>query len=143
MLTLVFKLALLLLSALGRWGELLFALPGDDVEIDLDISWIERYGFVLYPVLAIGTIGLIAVAIVSTLRSDEISGLAKVEYKRAIIAMLRREVGGLPVEKIAKELKQNASRTARLLESLKEDGILVERTISKRKIWRLRGLSGD
>ncbi|HCF60376.1 MAG TPA: hypothetical protein DFS52_20545 [Myxococcales bacterium] len=139
----MFKLALSLFPALSEWSELLFTLPGDEVEIDFDISSIERYGFVLYPVLAIGTLALIAVAIVSALRSDEITGIAKVEYKRAIIALLRREVGGLPVEKIAKALKQNVSRTSRLLESLQEDGIVAEQTFKKRKIWRMRGLSND
>jgi hypothetical protein len=122
-------------------GRLLHTLPGDDVKLDFDFVWLERYAPILYPVLAIGTLGLLALGIITAWRSDEISGVVKVEYKREIITLLRREVGGLPVERIARHLKLNVKQTARLIEEMKTDGMLEPLQRKTGTLWRIRGLS--
>jgi hypothetical protein len=141
MLSLFFaRFAVTLAPALSELNRLLLALPGDNVKVDFDTSLIERYAFIFYPVIALGTIGLIVVAVVSSLRSDDIGGTAKVEAKREVVTMLRREINGMTTEQLAKHIKLNAGKTTRLLEEMQTDGILYQCSMNRKKLWRVRGV---
>lgn len=111
--------------ALDLWRRMTLALPGDDVRINLDLSWIEQHSHILYPLLAVGTVALLVVGILSAWRSDDISGILKVEYKREVITQLRLDPGGVPVNRLAKRLKLSVHRTARILEEMAKDGQIV------------------
>lgn len=125
------------------WRELRHALLGDGVKLDFDLVWLERHAAILYPILAVGTVALVALGFLTAWRSDELSGIVKVEYKREVIALLRREIGGLPVAAIARHLKLAERKTARLVEELQRDGILAGEKRQGSTVWRLRGLRGD
>jgi len=108
--------------ALDSWRRLVLGMPGDDVQFDIDLSWLERNSHILYPLFAIGTVALLVVGILSAWHSDEMSGVLKVEYKREIIGVLRRTPGGVPVAKLAKHLKLTVHRTDKLVEEMVKDG---------------------
>lgn len=116
--------------ALDQWRRMTLALPGDDVRINLDLSWIDQHSHILYPLLAVGTVALLVVGILSAWHSDDISGILKVEYKREIITQLRRDPGGVPVNRLAKTLKLSVHRAAKLVEEMAKDGQIV---VEKRK----------
>ena len=108
--------------ALDLWRRGVLALPGDELKFSPDLSWLERNSAVLYPLFAIGTVALLVVGILSAWHSDEMSGVLKVEYKREIIALLRREPGGATVNRLAKHLKLSVHKTAKLVQEMTEAG---------------------
>src|SRR4051794_40372223 len=63
-------------------------------DVDTNFDFLDRNTHILYPALALVAIGLLVLGILTAWRSDDISGLAKVEYKREIIIRMRKNVGG-------------------------------------------------
>lgn len=102
------------------WRSLVLAGPLD-IKFKPDLSWLEQNSAVLYPLFAIGTIALLVMGIFMAWRSDEVSGVLKVEYKREIITILRREPGGVNVAALAKELKLTVHKTAKIVEEMVND----------------------
>jgi hypothetical protein len=102
------------------WRSLLLAGPLD-IKIKPDLSWLEQNSHILYPLFAIGTIALLVMGIFMAWKSDEVSGVLKVEYKREIITILRREPGGVNVARLAKELKLTVHKTAKIVEEMVND----------------------
>lgn len=103
------------------WRRLVEAAPFDDIKIKPDLSWMEQNTHILYPVFAIGTVALLVLGIFLSWRSDEISGVLKVEYKREILTILRREPGGVSVAHLSKELKLGLHKTAKIVEEMVTD----------------------
>jgi len=108
--------------------------------VKVDTSWVEQNLSTLVPVIAIGTIAAVVLGIVMSLRNTEMSGLQKAEYKKLIVSLLRREVKGTSLDKIAKELKLGTTDTRKLLLWLQEDNIVEEVKEKKGLTWRLKGL---
>jgi len=118
---LLWRSILALPPALDPWRRMVLGMPGDDVQFDIDLSWMERNSHILYPLFAIGTVALLVVGILAAWHSDEMSGVLKVEYKREIITVLRRSPSGVPIAKIAKHLKLTVHRTNKLIEEMAKD----------------------
>lgn len=122
-------------------GPLVLALPGDQIKLpDVDLDWLERNASLLYPLMAVGTLALIAWGAMSSLRAVRIPVEQKIEYKRAIITLLRREIGGVAEEKIAEALRLSAQKTALLIGELEKDGVIVPATGERGRpgtVWRM------
>lgn len=104
---------------------------------------LERNSHVIYPALGLLVLALLAFGIVSAWRSNELDGLQKIELKREIVLVLRRQVGGESVDAIAKSLGLEPFRTVRLLEEMQQDGILASHTNTERRtVWRVKGVGG-
>ncbi|MGC4114862.1 MAG: hypothetical protein QM765_09685 [Myxococcales bacterium] len=88
------------------WRSLVLAGPLD-IKVKPDLSWLEQNSAVLYPLFAIGTIALLVMGVFMAWKSDEVSGVLKVEYKREILTILRREPGGVNVARLAKETRSS------------------------------------
>ncbi|MBL8915549.1 MAG: hypothetical protein JNM17_32930 [Archangium sp.] len=103
---------------------------------------LENNTHIVYPALAILMVALIAFGIISAWRSEDSDGLKKAEMKREIIRELRREVYGMTVNHLAKNLKEPGGKILKLLEEMAEDSIVESRTDSARvTTWRMKGLT--
>ncbi len=102
------------------WRELVLAGPLD-IKIKPDLSWMEQNSHILYPLFAVGTIALLVMGIFMAWKNDEVSGILKVEYKREILTILRREPGGVNVALLAKELDLTVHKTAKIIEEMVND----------------------
>lgn len=106
-------------------------------------EWLESNTQVIYPALAILVISLIALAVISALRTEDMDALQKAELTREIVQQLRREIHGVTVNQLAKTLGVPRLKVGRLLEDLQTQGITECRTDSRRHTtWRLKGLIG-
>lgn len=124
-----------------RWfAPAALALFGDDLKLpEPDLEWLERNASILYPLMALGTVALMAWAAVSTLRTVRIPVEQKMEYRREVIAMLRREIPGVPEERIAKQLELSAKEMAIILGELERDGVIAPASKGKEgAVWRMR-----
>ena len=98
----------------------------------------EQHSYILYPLLAVVTIALLVWGVLSALATDEVHGPLKVEYKREILTILRREPGGVNVPALAKELKLSEKKTEKLVEEMVADGQIASETRKGRTHIRLR-----
>ncbi len=116
--------------------------PFEKMELDMPESeWLELNGHIVYPVVGLITLGILAIGVVVALKSDEISGMVKVEYKRELVHGLRRNPGGYTLQEMVKLLKLKPKQIEKLLEEFEADGILQAQQDRQRgKIWRLRGV---
>jgi len=134
----VLRPQLILPNALDAWQRLVQAMPGDEIEFKPDLSWLEAHSAIVYPLVAIVTVGLLVVGILGAWRSDDMSGILKVEYKREIIVVLRKEPGGVPIAGLAKRLKLSVHRTAVLTEEMVKDGQIAVDDRKGVKVARIR-----
>lgn len=105
------------------------------------IELLERNTHILYPALALLALGVLVAGVLQAWKSDSLAGLNKEEYKRNIIQELRRQVGGMSAESLARTLGLEVFRTVRLLEEMQKDGLLVSHTSTQRlTFWRLKGV---
>jgi len=103
---------------------------------------LERNTHILYPALAVLAIGLLVAGVLQAWRSDSLAGVNKAEYKRAVIRELRMHLTGLPGETLSKAIGLDALKTARLLEEMQNEGILLSHTNTQRlTLWRLKGVA--
>lgn len=116
--------------------------PFKELDIDVpDSEWLELHGHIVFPIIGVVTLVILVVGLVSAFRSDEISGMVKVEYKRELIHGLRRNPGGFTLQEMVKLLKLRPRQIELLLEEFVEDGLLViQKDRQRGKIWRLRGV---
>jgi hypothetical protein len=106
------------------------------------IELIERNTHLLYPALAVLVVVLISFGIISSLRSDDITGIKKAEMKREIIKELRREVYGMTVELLSKNTGIDRNRMIQVLEEMATERLVESRTDTSRvTTWRMRGLT--
>jgi hypothetical protein len=134
----------LLLPIVARQLPRLAAGPLDDLlewEPDFTLEFLERNSRVMYPALALLAVGILALGILVAWRSEEISGMAKVELKREIINSMRLNLGGVTVDDLAKPLKLKPLLVSKVIEEMKADGIVVPHTNARGvTVWRLRGI---
>jgi hypothetical protein len=106
------------------------------------VDFVERYSNILYPALALAVLLVLVIGIMHAWRSQDMDGLAKAEFKREIILELRRNTFGLSAEMLARALELELLKTVRLLEEMKEDGVVFPETDREQSTrWRLKGLS--
>ena len=126
-------------SSETNWRELFPALP-DIAEI---YPWIEANGRIIYPVLVLGTITLIILALLSLMRRQDMDGKLKDKIKAELITELRLQVVGVTAEELARTVGLETFKTVRLLEEMQNDGVLISyNNTQRRQVWRLKGI-GD
>jgi hypothetical protein len=105
------------------------------------VEIIERNTHLIYPALAVLVVVLVAWAIISSLRSEDISGIKKAEMKREIIRELRREVYGMTVEMLSKNTGIDRLQLSKVLDEMMLEHIVESRTdTSHVTTWRMRGM---
>lgn len=103
------------------------------------IPFLEQNTHIIYPVLAAGGLLIIALGILQAWRTQDLDGIQKAELKRDIMMELRR-TGGMSAELIARAIGLETFKTTRLLEEMKQDGIIMMYTNTERlSVWSLKG----
>ncbi|MBZ4400294.1 MULTISPECIES: hypothetical protein [unclassified Myxococcus] len=105
---------------------------------------LEQNSHIIYPLVAILTLVLIAAGILQAWRTQDLDGLQKSEFKKAIVNELRSNITGLPGDVLAKAVGLDRLKTHRLLEQMQQDGMVVSHTNSQRlTVWRIRGAAPE
>ncbi|MCP3138967.1 hypothetical protein [Pyxidicoccus xibeiensis] len=105
---------------------------------------LEQNSHIIYPALAVLTLVIIAAGILQAWRTQDLDGLQKNEFKRAIVNELRRNISGMPGDMLAKSVGLDRLKTNRLLEQMQQEGLVVSHTNSQRlTVWRVRGATPD
>ena len=133
--------------ALMLTGQL--PLPGQPVEAPRPtdstdpgyIEFLERNSHIIYPALGVLVLVLIAAGILQAWRAQDLDGLARAELKREVILELRRQMGGVTAEALARKVGLEPFRLVRILEEMQRDGLLLSHTNTQRlTVWRLKGV---
>jgi hypothetical protein len=105
---------------------------------------LEQNSHIIYPSLAVLTLVIIAAGILQAWRTQDLDGLQKNEFKRAIVNELRRNISGMPGDMLAKAVGLDRLKTNHLLEQMLKEGLVVSHTNSQRlTVWRIRGATPD
>ena len=108
------------------------------------IEVLEQNSHIVYPALAVLTVFVIAVAILQSLKTQDLDGLQKHEFKRAIVNELRRNISGMPGDMVARSVGLDRLKTHRLLEQMQQEGLVVSHTNAQQlTVWRVRGAAAD
>ncbi len=108
------------------------------------IELLEQNSHIVYPAVAVLTLLIIAAGILQAWRTQDLDGLQKNEFKRAIVNELRRNISGMPGDMVAKAVGLDRLKTNRLLEQMQQEGLVVSHTNSQRlTVWRVRGALPD
>lgn len=108
------------------------------------IEVLEQNSHIIYPALAVLTLVIIAAGILQAWRTQDLDGLQKNEFKRAIVNELRRNISGMPGDQLAKAVGLDRLKTNRLLEQMQQEGLVVNHTNSQRlTVWRVRGAAPE
>lgn len=114
--------------------------PAEDNEATY-FELLERNTHILYPLISMLVVVILIAAILQWWRTDELDVQAKMELKREIIMMLRRQLGGVSSEHISRTIGLESFKTQKLLEEMQKDGILISHTNTQRlTLWRLKGV---
>ncbi|MFL5344944.1 MAG: hypothetical protein ACJ8AT_09120 [Hyalangium sp.] len=101
---------------------------------------LEQNSHIVYPGLAVLTLLLVLVGIFQAWKSQDMDGLTKNEFKRAIVNELRRNLSGLPGDMIARAVGLDRLKTVRLLEQMQQEGMVNSYMSSNQMMmWRIRG----
>ncbi|MBN1210811.1 MAG: hypothetical protein JXB05_38540 [Myxococcaceae bacterium] len=108
------------------------------------IDMLEQNSHIVYPALAILTLLIVLIGIFQAWRSQDMDGLTKDQFKRAIIHELRSNLSGLPGEIIARAVGLDRLKTVRLLEQMQQEGMVTSYMSSNQMMmWRMRGTGTD
>lgn len=108
------------------------------------IEVLEQNSHIIYPVLAVLTLVLIAAGVLQAWKTQDLDGLQKNEFKRAIVNELRRNISGMPGDMVARAVGLDRLKTNLLLEQMQQEGLVVSHTNSQRlTVWRIRGATVD
>jgi hypothetical protein len=101
---------------------------------------LEQNSHILYPALGILTAVLLMAGVLQAWRSQDMDGLTKNEFKRAIVNELRRNLSGLPGDVIARAVGLDRLKTMKLLEQMQQEGMLMSYMSSNQlRMYRVRG----
>jgi hypothetical protein len=101
---------------------------------------LEQNSHIVYPALAGLTLLLVVVGIFQAWKSQDMDGLTKNEFKRAIVNELRRNLSGLPGDMIARAVGLDRLKTVKLLEQMQQEGMVSSYMSSSQLLmWRMRG----
>ena len=105
------------------------------------IEFLEQNSHILYPLIAVAVLGILVIGILQAWRAQDLDGLAKAEFKREVILELRRNMGGISGEALARAVGLEPFKMAKLLEEMQTDGVLTSFTSSARlTVWSLKGV---
>lgn len=130
-------------------AQLPIRMPGDPMPIEKPagasdppyFELLEQNSHIIYPALAILVLVIIAAGVLQAWRSTDLDGLAKAELKREIILEIRRQLGSVTAEHLAKTIGLESFKMVRVLEEMQKDGILQSHTNTQRlTVWRLKGM---
>lgn len=102
---------------------------------------LESNTHLLYPALGVLALVMIALGIIQALQRDEVTPETKLEWKRLVIAELRRRLAGRTLPELSEATGVPPRRLAALLEDLQKDAIVEPKAEAGRTVWRMRGLS--
>lgn len=88
-------------------------------------EWIENHGTVVYPAIVLLVIGLIASAMVSSARQNEISAERRGQLKMQIMGVMRRRISGISGEHVASDLGIDLMLAVQLLSELSSEGLIA------------------
>jgi hypothetical protein len=95
---------------------------------------LERNSHVVYPALGVLVLGLVALAIFQT---------ARTEFKRRIVEELRRYPAGLETPELVRSIGLERGKLVQLLNLMVEDGVLLTHITTQQKtVWRVKGVGG-
>lgn len=101
---------------------------------------LEQNSHIVYPGLAVLTLLILVAGIFQAWKSQDMDGLSKNEFKRAIVNELRRNLSGLPGDMIARAIGLDRLKTVRLLEQMQQEGMVNSYMSSNQMMmWRVRG----
>lgn len=107
-------------------------------------EFLEKNSHIIYPALGILVLVIIAAGILQAWRTQDLDGLAKAELKREVVLELRRQMGGVTAEALARSVGLEPFRMVRLLEEMQKDGLLMSHTNTQRlTVWRLKGVGAQ
>ncbi|MDC0713877.1 hypothetical protein POL68_35760 [Stigmatella sp. ncwal1] len=105
---------------------------------------LEQNSHIIYPALGILALVLVVVGIVQAWRSQDMDGLSKNEFKRAIVNELRSNLSGLPGDVLARAIGLERLKTMKLLEQMQQEGMIISYMSSNRMMmWRVRGAGAE
>ena len=108
------------------------------------LELLEQNSHIIYPALGILTAVLLVAGIFQAWRSQDMDGLTKNEFKRAIVNELRRNLSGLPGDIIARAVGLDRLKTMKLLEQMQQEGMVNSYMSSNQMMmWRVRGAGAD
>ncbi len=103
------------------------------------IEFLEDNTHLIYPALAVLALVAIILGILQAYRSEDMSGVEKAEIKRDIIRELRRQVGGMTVDDLARAIAVPSLKVLKILEELQKENIVDTRTNTRRlTTWRMK-----
>jgi hypothetical protein len=88
-------------------------------------DWIENHGTIVYPAIVLLVIGLIAAAMVSNARQNEISAERRGQLKMQIMGVMRRRISGISGEHVASDLGIDLMLAVQLLSELASEGLIA------------------
>ncbi|WP_224242032.1 hypothetical protein [Hyalangium gracile] len=105
---------------------------------------LEQNSHIVYPGLAVITLLILVAGIFQAWKSQDMDGLSKNEFKRAIVNELRRNISGLPGDMIARAIGLDRLKTVRLLEQMQQEGMVNSYMSSNQMMmWRVRGVGPE
>lgn len=105
---------------------------------------LEQNSHIVYPALGLLALGLVVIGIIQAWRSQDMDGLTKNEFKRAIVNELRSNLSGLPGDVLARAIGLERLKTMKLLEQMQQEGMISSYMSSNRMMmWRVRGTGND
>ena len=141
MLTLLIPLLVTLLQIKGLPGEEKhgYDKPASSISAGGYFEVLEQNSHIVYPLLAVLTLILIVAGLLQAWKNQDMDSQTRVEYKRAILAELRRHLNGMPGDELARSLGLDRLKMVRILEQMQQDGMVQSHTNSKRlTVWRVR-----
>ena len=131
---------------------LLAAVLGNDVPINEgnyhEPEWFtpvmqfsDRFGFILWPALAVGVLAVVVVAVLKASTHKSIPGPERMRIKKEIVQELRRQIHGMSLEQIAKLVAQPREPLHEFLGEMAKDGLIRSSVNSKgATIYKLPGM---
>ena len=103
------------------------------------IELLENNTHLIYPALAVLALVALVLGILQAFRKDDMEIVDKAEVKREIIRELRRQISGMTVEALSKAVALPRLKVDRLLQEMKDENIVDDRTDSHRTTtWRMK-----
>ena len=104
-------------------------------------EFLEKNSHIIYPALGVLVLVLLAAGILQAWRSQDLDGLQKAELKREIMLELRKQLGGVTADALARAIGLETFKMLRILEEMQKDGLLQSHTNTQRlTVWHIKGV---
>jgi len=102
---------------------------------------LERNSHIVYPALGVLVLGLVALAIVQTAKTQDLDAATRTEAKRRIVEELRRFPAGLETPELVRSIGLQRGKLVQLLNQMVEEGVLLTHITTQQKtVWRVKGV---